>query len=179
MPSHNLNQCWLSTWWCYAKGGWTPMPRISKFYRRQQSVWSVSIKITAIKFQYDIEYDERVLLILVASFKQFNLLCKLTEKNEIKEHDSYPFAKGVHTPFAKQWSSHSHEASNEEGAPPFCITVSTTVARFQMERGCTSLFEKQFQPKSTTNLSIVRDASGNKPLPEQMLTQIYVVKWRH
>ena len=41
---------------------------------------TVSIKVTAIKFQYAIEYDEKVRLILFPYPKQFNLLCKLTAK---------------------------------------------------------------------------------------------------
>ena len=41
-------------------GGRTPIPRISKFYRRDKKLfWSVSIQITATKFQYAIECDEK------------------------------------------------------------------------------------------------------------------------
>ena len=63
------------------KGGWTPILRISKFYRRDKKLFlSVFIKITVSKFRYAIEYDERVLLIMIPSSKQFNLLCKFTTK---------------------------------------------------------------------------------------------------
>ena len=62
------------------KGGGHPCREFQNFTEETKFFWSVSIIITSIKFQYAIEYDERILLILTPSYKQLNLLCKLTAK---------------------------------------------------------------------------------------------------
>ena len=46
-----------------------PCREFKKNTGEKKLFWSVSIKITAIQFRYAIEYDERVLLILIPSSK--------------------------------------------------------------------------------------------------------------
>ena len=51
------------------KGGGHPCRELQNFTGETKTVWSVSITITAIEFQYAIEYDEGVLLTLIPSSK--------------------------------------------------------------------------------------------------------------